>query len=148
MSYFKRIISLFLVAFFLLGNSGVHIYRSFCNLTGESSLEIFANQESCDHHKEIAKQEVHHSCCSKDAQKDVKKTKCCDEEQINFRIHLPYAVQKSNFLFQSPFALISKKIEFVPTSIAQVSNSSRLLKFYPPPSSGKERLFMIASLRI
>lgn len=148
MSYFKRIISLLLVDFFLLGNSGIHIYRSFCNLTGESSLEIFANQESCDHHKEIAKQEVHQSCCHKNAQKDVKKTKCCDEEQIDLKVNLPYAVQKSNFLFQTPLALISKKADFVPTSIAQLSRSNHHLKCYPPPLSGKERLFMIASLRI
>jgi hypothetical protein len=145
MSYFKRIISLFLIAFFLLGGSGIHIYRSFCNLTGESSLELFANQDPCSHDNLVDKQ-VQHSCCESSSELSFQKKKCCDEEQITLKVNLPYSIQKVNLLLGSLFVPFSKKVDFVSSSVIQISKSNYPFKYYPP--SGKERLFLLATLRI
>lgn len=145
MKMFKKIVSLFLVAFFLLGSTGIHIYKSYCNITGASSIAFYSNELNCNHQYEI----VEHSCCKQSSnQANSIEKKCCDLEQINLEINLNYFSYSPNFSFHNIVAVVPNEFIHRASLIKEYKKEAHFIYRGPPPLYGKQRLYFIATLRI
>jgi hypothetical protein len=146
MKLLKSLFSLSLLVFVFIGSTGFHVYRSVCVYTGKTSFVFNLKDEHCKH----GEQKIQHACCSQKAHRSAHiEKKCCNNQQIDSRVYLPYSLQKSSFAIAPLLAISLIPIDSFRACLKEKKNQFARFSFQTkPPLKAKQILFQISCLRL
>lgn len=142
------ILSLVLILFVITGSVGIHYYKTYCSMRGQTYTFLTSGNDLCDILPPIKEK----TCCSEKAKmahclSDEKSNGCCGENEITVLIELDYVEHSPVYAFTS-FLLSTTFTNAIPfKDVRQVALEQTYYR--PPPRYyGKTLITHVANWRL